>query len=262
MNPISKHHIAKSFSQNCKDYNKSASFHQLCAEKILNHLLGLKQVPKNILEIGSHTGILSHTVSDYINDHHRDYFRLDLHKDGETYIHNKSESQFIKGDGEQLPFLNNTFDCIISNATFQWFNNFETSLKKILETLTQNGTLIFSQFIQPSLEPLHTWYQTIGRHEAFLNLETIESLNQKCTKLGRYKIEKVSMDIPFENLKDMFRFLKNMGVDAPSKELPRLKRNQVSKLNVMFNESQKIDANKLNLVAAIVIIHRSEFQEQ
>ncbi len=60
---------------------------------------------------------------------------------------------FIVADGEMLPFKER-FDLIVSNASFQWFDDFNGSLVKYKDNLSENGLLLFSIFGRNTLPEL------------------------------------------------------------------------------------------------------------
>lgn len=51
--------------------------------------------------------------------------------------------------------LNKKYDLIISNATFQWFNNLEDTIGRLGKMLKKNGVLSFSTFVNMTFNELH-----------------------------------------------------------------------------------------------------------
>src|SRR5699024_6600374 len=81
---------------------------------------------------------------------------------------------FICGDIEQLN-LDQTFDLIISNATFQWFNHLEETLQKLCYALKVTGSLTLSTFGERTFHEQYTRYE-----------QALSKLNiQKRTRLGQ-----------------------------------------------------------------------------
>lgn len=67
---------------------------------------------------------------------------------------NIGNTEFICGDIEELD-LPDTYDLIISNATFQWFNQLKNTIKKLVANLRPEGTLAFSTFGADTFYELH-----------------------------------------------------------------------------------------------------------
>lgn len=256
MKPIAKKNIADSFSAQYLHYQKAASFHGECAELLVKELNALPTRNGPLLEIGSHTGILSSKLNDFCKNSKIHNIRIDLQRSGENLIIQNSNAHFLQADGEVLPFTDNTFDCIVSNATFQWFNEWENSLQNILNSLKKKGYLIFSQFLEPSLEPLKSWYRDIQREDAFIELMYEDVLKQYLQSHKDSKLKCIEKTVYFKDLKELFCFLKKMGVNAPSKNLKRLNRFQIERLKILSEKSREEKGIPLKLSAAIVVISK------
>jgi ubiquinone/menaquinone biosynthesis C-methylase UbiE len=253
---LSKKTIASHFSKQYSNYDQVANFHVKCANEILNLMQNKnKGLCDRILEIGSHTGILSKVFfKNHIN--YDQYIKIDLQHHGEQKNSKHNNSFFIQADAEKIPFAKNTFSCIISNATFQWFNEWEKSLHSLMGIIEPSGSIIFTQFIKPSLEPLKTWYEAINRQQAFLELSDEVTLRNKCSKLGNTSFRTIEYKHYFSSLKELFLYLKMMGVNSPSNNLKRLTHEQLKKLHTFARDDQYKNGIPLNLNAAIICIDK------
>ncbi len=254
MKPVIKKNIADSFSAQYLNYQSAATFHEECADSLLSELKALVLKEGFFLEIGSHTGVMSSKLQGLCATKKMQSIRIDLQSCGESLITAEDNAKFLKADGEALPFSENVFQCIVSNATFQWFSEWETSLQKIMKCLKVDGHLVFSQFINPSLEPLKSWYREIERPDAFIDLVDFDKLKELLSSYETCKVLSLEKELYFTDLKELFGFLKMMGVNAPSKNLNRLTKSQTQKLKMLSEKSRLGKGIPLKLCAAIVVI--------
>ena len=100
---------------------------------------------------------------------------------------------FIKGFSEDLPFLENSFDNVLSRLSFHHFTDVETSFKEMLRVLKPGGKLIVIDMgatvkelrkIQDEIETLRD-----PSHVKNLSTEEIQSLFEK------YRLELKEKDI-------------------------------------------------------------------
>ncbi|MCD8025061.1 MAG: methyltransferase domain-containing protein, partial [Candidatus Gastranaerophilales bacterium] len=93
----------------------------------------------NIFEIGSGTGFLTDEIKNTLN-----FEEITLNDINDNYT-GFEPYEYLKGDIEKIPILKK-FDLIISNAVFQWLNDYESLFKKLYLALKDNGKLVFSAF--------------------------------------------------------------------------------------------------------------------
>lgn len=82
--------------------------------------------------------------------------------------------------------LDQKFDLIISNATFQWFNDLKSTLAKLNRMLEYGGILAFSTFGDKTFNELHTAYRiakekqnistNVSPGQKFFDLKTISNM--------------------------------------------------------------------------------------
>ena len=106
---------------------------------------------------------------------------------------NLKNMTFIKGFSEDLPFLENSFDIVLSRLSFHHFTDVETSFKEMLRVLKPGGKLIVIDMgatvkelrkIQDEIETLRD-----PSHVKNLSTEEIQSLFEK------YRLELKEKDI-------------------------------------------------------------------
>ncbi|MBF0199471.1 MAG: methyltransferase domain-containing protein [Planctomycetes bacterium] len=279
---LQKRDIAKRFATSVKSYDGHSDFHQKIAEALALKAIRPLSSAKSILEIGCHTGVQTRALKKHIRPDCL-YTLLDMHAGAQNKLkeHNL-HFPFICADGEALPFAPASFDLIVSGSTFQWFKNWSTALQGILTTLRPGGSLIFSQFLAPSLEPLKSAFGSIGRTSSFLRLlseselvqackelkqaeltqannELIESeLTQANNKLSQQKfgIEVVDARKDFEDFSELTSYLRAMGVQASPNSARPLKRSELNQVRLFLDEERQGKHYHLQLCAGIVEIKK------
>ena len=130
---MNKNLIQKRFAKNLNTYNDNAKIQKIMAEKLVS--LSARKDYDSILEIGCGTGLLTEKVLK--NFTFKTYTANDIVADCKEYIDKLSDRiNFVHADIEKI-IRNSThkYDLIISNATFQWIENFEEFLLSLLSKL-------------------------------------------------------------------------------------------------------------------------------
>lgn len=156
---INKDKIKRRFSRNAKTYDQYAIVQKHMGDFLINQLKDTQ--PKSILEIGSGTGYVTKKLSETFPN--ADILAVDIAegmiKVAQASIE-KDHVTFICEDIESYD-LTDTYDLIISNATFQWFNTPLETLNKLKSCLNSNGQLIFSTFGNETFKELHATYSKL-----------------------------------------------------------------------------------------------------
>jgi len=145
---IDKKKLGRRFSRNAKTYDEYAIVQKEMSRKLLSKIS--VEAPKRILEIGCGTGFLTQLIAEKYKN--AEILALDLApgmievaKDRLSQINDPDRIIFECADAETA-FPKQSFDLIISNATFQWFNHPDQMAERILEHLIKNGQCLFSTF--------------------------------------------------------------------------------------------------------------------
>jgi len=214
---IDKRKLSRRFSRQAKTYDKYARVQKEMAEELLALC---KTQPKHILEIGSGTGYLTQALAAAFPN--AKIHAIDIAEGMIDLARDQVPSQkvtFECGDFEDLNF-NRTYDLVISNATFQWFNHLEESLRKIKSLLEPQGCLIFSTFGHKTFHELHSTYQALDPHtrpgQSFYSLEQLKALVIKEFP-GLHGHEETYVET-FETCMDFFQSIKKIGANRSSRD--------------------------------------------
>ena len=145
---IDKKKLERRFSRNAKTYDEYAVVQKEMSRKLVSEIK--VPSPKRILEIGCGTGYLTDLIARKFEN--AQILALDLApgmievaKDRVSEINKGCRIEFVCADAETA-FFQGSYDLIISNATFQWFNDPEAMAEQILKHLSPKGQCIFSTF--------------------------------------------------------------------------------------------------------------------
>lgn len=207
---MNKELIRKRFTKNLKTYNENANIQKQMAEKLISYLPS-KYYDK-ILEIGCGTGILTDIAAKNLN--FRTYTANDIVPECEYYIIGINKSiNFEQSDIEN--YINNTnekFDLIISNAAFQWIENLEEFIKKLISHLNSNGILIFSTFGKENYREI---YHVLGKTLKYYSLKELQSMFSEYIELAEEEIRISAFKTPI----DVLKHIKYTGVNALTSEV-------------------------------------------
>ncbi len=183
---INKEKLKRRFSRNAKQYDKYANIQKKMGKRLID-LPNIEKKNIKVLEVGCGTGYVTRLLLEKYEN--ISITALDIASgmiDVSKNLLDKSKDRvrFIVGDIEDI-ILEEKFDLIISNATFQWFNDFEKTLKKLTSMLSDEGQLCFSTFGEETFNELHTSFN-YARKE--LNLEESKTKNHQFYALEDLKI--------------------------------------------------------------------------
>ncbi|NBI28540.1 malonyl-ACP O-methyltransferase BioC [Chengkuizengella marina] len=178
---INKELVRKNFSRHAFEYDLYAKIQKVMAIKLLQLVQhNTSKSYLNILEIGCGTGNLTKLLLEYYPN--AKYTVFDL---SESMIQQTKRKiggmqkniEFFAVDAERIlshdrmkeasdvceDIFEQTYDLIISNATFQWFNAPKQTIKAYLNCLNANGVFAFSTFGPDTFYELHTSFYEVEK---------------------------------------------------------------------------------------------------
>ncbi|MBB6175608.1 malonyl-CoA O-methyltransferase [Anoxybacillus tengchongensis] len=150
---IDKQLMQKRFSERAKTYDQFANVQKKMAHKLMMHIA---RPPKTILEIGCGTGYLTKLLHDAYP--HAKLTAVDIAPGMIETAKQRLGATSITwrcADVEEVTF-HETYDLIISNATFQWFTEPKQTIAKLVKQRNNGGQLLFSTFGNGTFHELHT----------------------------------------------------------------------------------------------------------
>lgn len=168
---MNKNLIHDRFAKNLKNYEENAKIQKRMAERLFSFVSNKK--PNKILELGCGTGFLTKIASKNLD--FEIYKAIDIVENCKDYINKiNTNIEFINIDIEEFLKTNTeTFDLIISNASLQWLDNFEETIKRLQAQLNPNGELIFSTFGKENFREI---YHIVGTTLNYFSPQEIQKM--------------------------------------------------------------------------------------
>ena len=201
---LDKNLIEKKFENSIEFYYDNALVQSIMAKKLVS-LLDRKNF-SNILEVGSYSGILTKEIIKKID--FENYLALDIVDSFDKIKNLSSKLSFIKEDIEKFE-TNKKFDLIIANASLQWCNDFNKTIKKLKSYLNENGVLALTVF------SVDNFFEIRETFNVGLNYKTIEELQELFSQNA--KIIQEIYTLQFENPIELLEHFKLTGVNAIKK---------------------------------------------
>ena len=201
---MNKELIRQRFGKKLTTYNDHARIQKQMAEKLVNYA---NKKNNSVLEIGCGTGLLTELVNKNIL--FEKYIALDIVSGCKEFINNiNSKIEFENMDIENyIESCNESFDLIISNASFQWIENLPDFIRKLYTKLNDGGTLLFTTF---GTENFREIYYVIGKTLSYYN---VKELQENLAEMFPIVEEEIRI-MAFKTPKEVLKHIQNTGVNA------------------------------------------------
>ena len=192
------------FSKVKNSYRKNAYVQKEMAKRLISILKDKKgNIFNSVFEIGAGTGFLT----DCINENLR-YDKIVLNDITDNFT-NFLPNVFLKGDivKTDIPYK---FDLILSNAVFQWIDDYNTLFLKLKNALNKNGILCFSCFGRENFKQIKD-ITGFGLNYPYLN----DLLKENGFELLYFEEELKTLY--FNDINDLLLHIKFTGVKTENK---------------------------------------------
>ena len=225
--PINKNIKRVAFNKSAHSYDKHSMLQELISKKLLDRLSQKNIFPKNILDLGSGTGLnglnfdKKYKKSHIINYDFAENMLINARKKQPNIIRrilSGNKFSYVCGDIEDLGFAPNTFDLIWSSSTLQWGNDLPKIISMIKTILRPGGLFIFSSFGPDTLKEL----RMIDNN----SVNTFTDINSITNMLVSNKLLKPVLDvedfiISYPSIEKFFKDIKGIGASSSSSQLSK-----------------------------------------
>lgn len=229
---INKQLLKKRFSKHAKTYDEYANIQKMMAKQLIDSLpQHVVEQQINILEIGCGSGYLTQLLCKAFPKAR--ILAIDLAPGMIDVAQKRIQEErvtFLCGDIEET-VLHESYDLIVSNATFQWLNHPQRVIQQLFTLLEPGGRLIFSTFGTKTFQELHAAYQHAQEN---LNLPASGSPGQS-----------------FYSLEEIYKLCEQVLISSNSYSsritaIEQLELEYFASTRAFFNSIQKIGASNSN----------------
>lgn len=225
-----KQEVARRFDEAAPQYDEYCDVQVMSAEKLASLLPVIKDNDASILEIGCGTGIFTqHLLKKYPNAHyHITDISAKMVEQCRRNITAPDNTSYAVLDGESIN-TELSYDLIVSNMSFQWFENLEASLQAMYNILRPGGAILFSI---PGPDSFPQWTQTLSD----LNMPAGILPSQVTT--ARI-IEQQSIEQQYQSGHDFLSRIKKIGAHRPRPDYKPLNIGQLRSACRHFDEEHR-----------------------
>lgn len=215
MTLISKQNIINAFDKAALTYDCYAHVQKRIATNLAADLIEMKNSPQSILEIGCGTGFLTHPLASHFRDvpYYATDFAPSMVKSCQEKFKNISKVSSFVMDGEN-PTLENNSDWICSSMALQWFDNFETSVRKLWQ---KTKVLAFTVPVDGTFQELQDTYKQFNYQAGFKPLIPADALYKLCRSFKPSGFQfQIRKEVEyFQNMILFIKQLKGTGAQTP-----------------------------------------------
>lgn len=219
---IDKKLLQKRFSVRAATYDRYARVQKKMAGQLMEDARRRTiEPPRRILEIGCGTGYLTERLRQRFPT--AEITAVDLAPGMLEMARRRLKDDSIRwicGDIEEME-LTESYDLIVSNAAFQWFNELPQTIRKLREQLDAGGSLLFSTFGESTFHEMRASFAKATRQlgvnvaspgQTFLSLSELLALCEEAVENSDLISGKESIKIEtFANVRDFFTSIQKIG---------------------------------------------------
>lgn len=262
---IDKDKLKRRFSRNAKQYDRYARVQKIMGDTLIENIKNDKINYSNILEIGCGTGYVTKRLVEKFPN--AKITAVDIAPGMIEQVKNSIKSdrvEFICGDIEEMDICDK-YDLIISNATFQWFNQLDKTLEKLVKQLNSKGILCFSTFGEKTFSELHDSFkkakellkisEAVSPGQSFYSLNGLQKICEEATIKNGLNNE-ISLSETYESeyfncCKDFLYSVKKIGANNSQSSGNRLTPDFIETVMEIYDkdylEDNKVRATYHNL---------------
>ena len=210
--------IQRGFSTSAISYDANSGLHRQIADKLLSQAVNIP-VARAVLDVGCGTGYLTRRLKEIFPQSKvvgLDFSQrmLDLAK-----LKN-NDITWVLGDGHQLPFVDASFDLLISNLAYQWSPDLSMAFGEARRVIPPGGVMVCTLFGYNTCQELfRSLNEAKGGSLLFSRLPDALKVKEALTLAGfkdpLVKCEQIKIE--FKDMPELTAWLKSIGAN----NLPR-----------------------------------------
>ncbi|MFH1066544.1 MAG: methyltransferase domain-containing protein [bacterium] len=217
---MNKARVQKSFDRAAAHYEKYALVQKDAADFLANFVKEKTLLhPQTILDIGAGTGFLTERLLNFFP--RARYLLNDISPamiaSSKEKFRRLDNAAYFVGDAEQAAFPEKSYDLMISNLTFQWFENLEQGISRLWK---KTKCLAFSTLLQGTFSEWERACQAADEPSGLHSYPSFQNLKAHCLQLNHRLVffEYQTKKQIFKNPREFVRHLKRTGACVPHAE--------------------------------------------
>lgn len=216
MNDVRKQRISDAFGAAAARYDDHAGPQRVAARLVAD--IAQRQHPggvERILEIGCGTGLLTREIAARWPGADLTATDLSPRMLEAAASGGHVAARFVAMDGEAPVFSGAHFDLILSSLTFQWFDNLECAIGRLVALLRPGGSLIFSTMGRGSFAAWRAAHDVCGLRCGVPVYPSLEDLRAMLAPHGDAFAFDESVPLAGEGARALLSHLKGIGAVVP-----------------------------------------------
>ena len=221
---ISKIDIARSFGKAAESYDQAAHFQRWVGNELLARIKGDEY--QSVLDIGCGTGFFASGLVDKSRSSEKFYLGLDLAlpmlEHGKRERNLDSDSHWLAGDAENLPFIDGSVDLAFSSLAIQWCSDLPALFKEIYRVLKPGGIFAFSTLLDGSLKELKASWSKVDGYQHVNQFALVDEYREPAEFAGFQNVicDQVSHVLFYDQVRELTRELKGIGAHNMTEKRP------------------------------------------
>ena len=222
---IDKRQARRAFEKAAGTYDEAAVLQNEIGDRLMERLDYVRLQPRRVLDLGAGTGMFTRALMKRYRK--AEVVALDIAQPMLQRTRQRSgwlrKPGCVCGDGEFLPFVDDSFELIFSNLMLQWCTDLEATLVELRRVLSPGGLLMFTTFGPDTLMELRASWEAVDGYthvNTFIDLHDVgDSLLQ--TQWAEPVMDSERITVTYPELRGLMQDLKHIGAHNVTSGRPR-----------------------------------------
>jgi len=217
--------VRKHFDQAAEHYDAHAVVQREIADRLLDHLEGLKLDPQVVVDVGCGTGYCTRVLKKLYPS--AEVTGIDLAPAMVRQAHRQRRwfgrnPQYRVGDAQELQLQDDSVDLLVSNLAIQWCDP-DRVFAEFARVLKPGGLLLFSSFGPDTLMELRRAWAAVDQRQHVHSFIDMHDLGDALVRNGLASpvLDVDVLVLTYKTVGDIIRDLKGIGAQNLAPERPR-----------------------------------------
>jgi len=217
--------VRRHFDQAARQYDAHAVVQREIADRLLDHLEGLKLDPANVIDVGCGTGYCTRALKHKFPRARVTGIDLAPAMIREANKHNRwfrRNPVYETGDAQVLAMADNSVDLVFSNLAIQWCDP-DRVFTEFNRVLKPGGLLLLSSFGPDTLMELRQAWAAVDAREHVHTFIDMHDLGDAMSRNGLAGpvLDVDRLQMAYDSVADILRDLKGIGAQNLAPDRPR-----------------------------------------